>query len=195
MALFFLSCIYKNGGTGSPGGRAGQMGAGEKTCFWGSPVPVPGQEWRCSGEMCCGVFLMELLPTAASTRKWPLNGDSEICSRTFLFLGIGEGSFPTASLPEVGHGSPPWHSCIASTEFSGIWVCQWGMGVWGPCLTHPAFPAPQRGNVPVSHTRGKCAGVETTFPHEPGSLTGAVQRFYFSPQDWIWDLIFIFAVN
>lgn len=44
---------------------------------------------------------MELLPTASSTRKWALNGGSEICSRTFLFLGIGEGSFPTASLSAV----------------------------------------------------------------------------------------------
>lgn len=103
------------------------MGAGEKTCFWGSPVPVPGQGWRCSGEMWCGAFLMELLPTAASSRKKPLRGASEMCSRTFVLLGIGEGSFPTASLSEGRHGGPPWHSC---TGFPGIWVCQWGMGVW-----------------------------------------------------------------
>lgn len=70
-----------------------------------------------------------------------------------------------------------WHSCTGSLRFGSA---SEGFVSEG---TARAFPAPQEGNVPVSHTKGKRAGVETASPHGSGSLTGAVQRFHFSPQD------------
>lgn len=46
-----------------------------------------------------------------------------------------------------------------------------------------SIPSPTAGKCSCQPHQGKRAGVETTCPHESGSLTGAVQRFHFSPQD------------
>ena len=79
-------------------------------------------------------------------------------------------------------------SALAITGFRviGLQVKAGDLKAWqchGVCLAQAVFPALWQGSIPVNCTREKQAGVETTFWCKSGSLTRAVPRFHFSPQD------------
>lgn len=55
--------LYKNSGTESPGGGAGQMGAEEQSCFWGSPAlclgSKEGAQEKCGVECSFWSFFLQ----------------------------------------------------------------------------------------------------------------------------------------